>query len=70
MANKKTSNKKVKEIKIEEIIEVQEIVISKKDQIKKDLKEIQILLNGGYDTKNRSSLLNRQMELQIQLKSL
>lgn len=72
MANKKTRVKKVKAIEIEKIEApiIEEVIISEADQLKIQLKEIQQLLNGGYDTKNRSSLLQSQMELQIKLKNL
>lgn len=72
MANKKARVKKVKAIEIEKIEApiVEEVIISEADQLKIQLKEIQQLLNGGYDTKNRSSLLQSQMELQIKLKNL
>lgn len=58
-----------KEVKIEKPKKVKK-VISEKEQIKIELKKIQDLLNGGYDNKNRSSLLKSQMDLQIKLKSL
>ena len=68
MAKRKAS-KKIESIEIE-INEPLEILISEKDQIKIDLKEIELLLNRGNVTKNRTALLTSQMELQIKLKNL
>jgi len=68
MAKRKAS-KKIESIEIE-INEPLEILISEKDQIKIDLKEIELLLNTGNVTKNRTALLTSQMELQIKLKNL
>tara|TARA_R100000544_G_C2223867_1_gene59294 strand:- start:1428 stop:1649 length:222 start_codon:yes stop_codon:yes gene_type:complete len=73
MAKKKAKAKKVEIVEIEVIdpIVVEEVKqLSEKDQIKLELKEIGTKLNGGYDVKFRSSLLERQMKLQIKLKSL
>lgn len=75
MASKKTKKEFI-EVEIAQPKEIKEQpkkvkkVISEKEQIKIELKKIQDLLNGGYDTKNRSSLLKRQMDLQIKLKNL
>lgn len=69
MAKKKA---KVEQVTVNEIevVEPIEIVISEKEQIKIELKKIQDKLNEGYDTKNRTSLLRSQQELQIKLKNL
>lgn len=69
---------KAKKVKVEEIEvidpivieEVKDIIIVESDQIKLELKEIEALLNGGYDPKSRTSLLKSQQRLQIKLKSL
>ena len=66
---KRKGSKKIESIEIE-INEPLEILISEKDQIKIDLKEIELLLNTGNVTKNRTALLTSQMELQIKLKNL
>lgn len=65
-------NIKAKKVTVEQIEVVQpiEIVISEKEQIKIELKEVQDKLNEGYDIKNRTSLLRSQQELQIKLKNL
>lgn len=69
MAKKKSVAKKVKAIEIE-VNEPIEIVISEKEQIKIELKDIQCKLNSGYDTKYRNSLLKSQQTLQIKLKNI
>ena len=70
---KKKATKKVDIVEIEVIdpIVVEQVKqLSERDQIKLELNEIGTKLNGGYDVKFRSSLLERQMNLQIKLKSL
>tara|TARA_B110001450_G_C17478577_1_gene423228 strand:- start:269 stop:535 length:267 start_codon:yes stop_codon:yes gene_type:complete len=55
------------EPKVEEVIQV---TISEEEQIKIQLKEIQLLLNLASQVKNRTELITRQMGLQIKLKNL
>lgn len=70
---KKKATKKVDIVEIEVIdpIVVEQVKqLSEKDEVKLELNEIAVRLNGGYDVKFRSSLLERQQKLQIKLKSL
>tara|TARA_R110001592_G_scaffold118461_1_gene320892 strand:+ start:655 stop:864 length:210 start_codon:yes stop_codon:yes gene_type:complete len=66
MASKKIKAQKVNAIEIEVVDPI--VIVSEQELIKIELKEIQQKLNGGYNTKYRSSLLERQQILQIKLK--
>tara|TARA_R110002049_G_scaffold7751_8_gene43860 strand:- start:445 stop:684 length:240 start_codon:yes stop_codon:yes gene_type:complete len=76
---KKRANKKIQKIEVDAIVEstvepkVEEVIqvtISEEEQIKIQLKEIQLLLNLASQVKNRTELITRQMGLQIKLKNL
>tara|TARA_R110002049_G_scaffold18095_7_gene69593 strand:- start:420 stop:629 length:210 start_codon:yes stop_codon:yes gene_type:complete len=69
MASKKIKAKKVEAIEIE-VVDPIIVEVTEEESIKVELNKIQAKLNGGYDTKYRSSLLERQQTLQIKLKSL
>ena len=58
----------VEAVEQEVVEQIQEV--SERDVIKEELKRLQQDLNGGYDIKNRTSLLRRQQELQIKFKNL
>ncbi len=58
----------VEAVEQEVVEQIQEV--SERDVIKEELNRLQQDLNGGYDIKNRTSLLRRQQELQIKLRNL
>lgn len=85
MAKKKASAKTVEEIQVvdpilveeaqeqpvqQEAEEVKAPVLSRKEELEVELKQIQDLLNAKYDIKNRTTLLRRQQQLQIEKKGL
>jgi len=75
MAKKKTNTKRVEEIEVIEPIIIEEVKVeevkpSRQELIKIELKELQDLLNAGYNPKERTALLKRQQTLQLELKSL